>query len=69
MKKKFRREWILVAVDKFDQKTTTPISGQLLYHSPHREEIYSKLFSLKNRRNILVEYTEDRLPYGHAAAF
>lgn len=69
IKKQFRREWLLIAVDKTDKTTTTPISGRLIAHSPHRDEIYKKLFSLKKRKSVLVEYSEDNLPKGFAAAF
>ena len=69
LKKRYHREWLLVAVDKIDESTTTPISGRLLFHSPHRDETYRKLLSLSRRKNILVEYSEDSLPKGYAAAF
>jgi len=69
IKKRFNREWLLIAVDKVDESTTTPVSGKLITHSPHRDEVYHKLLSFKHIRNILVEYSEDRLPKGYAAAF
>ena len=69
IKKGFHREWLLIAVDKVDESTTTPISGKLIIHSPYRDEIYRKLFTLPQKRNILVEYSEDKLPKGYAAAF
>lgn len=69
IKKKYHREWLLVSVDKVDETTTTPVSGKLIAHSPHRDEIYRKLLSFKRRHNILVEYSEDKLPKGYAAAF
>lgn len=69
IKKRFHRQWLLIAVDKVDEATTTPISGKLIAHSPHRDEIYRKLLSSRQRHNILVECSEDRLPEGYAAAF
>lgn len=69
IKKRFHREWLLIAVEKTDESTTTPVSGRLLAHSPHRDEIYRKLFSLRRKNNILVENSEDKLPKGYAAAF
>ena len=70
IKKSFRREWLLIAVDKFDKATTTPLSGRLIAHSPHRDEIYRRLIEQppKNRK-VLVEYSEDTFPKGFAAAF
>lgn len=70
IKKRFHREWLLIAVAKIDKLTTTPISGKIIAHSPRRDEIYRKLFSLKKRRWLpMVEYSEDKLPKGYAAAF
>ncbi|EFK96659.1 hypothetical protein LDC_1311 [sediment metagenome] len=69
IKKRYHREWLLIAVDKIDEATTTPISGKLITHSPHRDEVYTKLMALKKRQDILVEYSEDKLPRGFAAAF
>ena len=69
IKKQFNREWLLIAVNKVDETTTIPISGKLIAHSPHRDEIYRKLLSLKRIHDILVEYSEDKLPKGYAAAF
>ncbi|MFA4888975.1 MAG: hypothetical protein WC628_05330 [Candidatus Omnitrophota bacterium] len=70
IKKRFHRQWLLIQVDKMDESSTTPISGKLLFHSPHRDEIYHKLLPIKNRKWLaLVEYSEDRLPKGFAAAF
>ena len=69
IKKRYHREWLLIAVDKVDEPTTTPISGKLIEHSPHRDEVYRKLFSLKRKHDVLVEYSEDEFPKGYAAAF
>ena len=69
IKKRYRREWLLIAVDKIDETTTTPISGKLIAHSPHRDEVYQKLIHLSKMGKILVEYSEDSLPKGYAAAF
>ena len=69
IKKRFHREWLLIAVDKVDESTTTPISGKLLFHSPHRDEVYSKLLSMRRKTAVLVENSSDSLPKGYAAAF
>ena len=53
-----------------DPATTTPLTGQLLAHSPHREDVYRRLLhSAKTARKLLVEYSEDSFPKGYAAAF
>ncbi|OIO79784.1 MAG: hypothetical protein COW11_00800 [Candidatus Omnitrophica bacterium CG12_big_fil_rev_8_21_14_0_65_43_15] len=69
IKKRYNREWLLIAVDKMNEATTTPISGKLIVHSPRRDDIYRKLLSLRKKRNILVEYSEDKLSKGFAVAF
>jgi hypothetical protein len=69
IKKRFHREWLLIELDEVDESTTTPISGKLLFHSPHRYEVYSRLLSLHRRKAVLVENSADSLPKGYAAAF
>ena len=67
IRKKFRREWLLIAVDKMDEKRTVPLTGKLLAHSPHRDEIYRK--EMKYRGHTLTVFSEDGFPEGYAAAF
>lgn len=67
IRKRFRREWLLIAVDKMDEERTIPLTGRLLAHSPHRDEIYAK--SSRYKRHLLIVYSEDGFPKGYAAAF
>ena len=69
IRKKFRKHpaWLLIRVDKMDKSTTTPLTGRLIAHSPDRDEIYKK--SMKGNGLLMVEYSDDRLPKGYAAAF
>ncbi len=61
LKGRFRREWLLIAVDKMDESTTTPLTGRLIAHSPHRDEIYRE--SRKRRKGLLlIDCTPDILP-------
>ena len=69
IKKRFHREWLLIAVDKVDESTTTPLSGRLLAHSPHRDEVWATLRKMKRPKLPLIEFSEDDLPKGFAAAF
>ena len=64
---RFRREWLLIAVDEIDTRTTTPVRGHLLAHSPYRDEIYTKERDAHGL--TLTVYSEDQLPQGYAAAF
>lgn len=63
----FRREWLLIAVDKMDERTTTPLTGRLIAHSRNKDEIYKK--ETKRRGNTLTIYSDEGLPEGYAAAF
>ena len=67
LRKKFHNEWLLVAVDKMDESTTTPLKGHLLAHSKDRDEIYQKM--LRYKRGTYLTYSEDSLPKGYAVAF
>jgi len=69
IKKRYHREWLLIALNKIDESTTTPISGRLISHSPHREDIYRLLLKPPKGKKLLVEYSEDTFPKGYAAAF
>ncbi len=69
IKKQFYREWLLIAVDKLDESTTTPLTGRLLAHSPHRDEVWTKLRKMRRPKLPLIEYSEDNLPQGFIAAF
>jgi len=69
IKKRFHREWLLITVDKIDEATTTPVSGRLIAHSPHRDEIYQMLLKPPKVKKLLIEYSEDSFPDGYAAAF
>ena len=67
LRARFRREWLLIAVDQVDPATTTPLRGRLVAHSPHRDELYAK--ERRMRGVTLTVYSEDHLPQGYAAAF
>ena len=69
IKKRFHREWLLIALDKVDESTTTPISGKLIAHSPHREDIYQMLIKSTKVKKLLVEFSEDSFPEGYVAGF
>lgn len=69
IKNRIHRQWLLIAVDKIDEARTTPISGKLIAHSPHREDIYRILLNPPKGKKLLVEYSEDSFPKGYAAAF
>lgn len=67
IRRRYKREWLLIAVDKMDRATTTPQRGRLLAHSPHRDEIDRA--SITYPKPALVVFSEDTFPPGYAAAF
>lgn len=67
LRKRFHREWLLIAVDRVDRRTQVPLSGRLLAHSPHRDEIYDRLVTAKGL--AVAVYSETTLPQGYAVAF
>lgn len=69
IKKRFKREWLLIDVDQFDDSTTTPISGRLIAHSPHRDQVYQFLIKNPGISKPLIECSQDSFPEGYAAAF
>ena len=67
IRRRYKREWLLIALDKMDEATTIPLKGRLLAHSPHRDEIDRT--SIKYPKPALVVFSEDTFPPGYAAAF
>lgn len=67
IRKRFHKEWLLIAVDRMDRETTTPLTGRVLAHSPRREEVHDAMLHRKGL--ALITYSEDRLPAGYAVAF
>lgn len=67
IRKRFRQQWLLIAIDKIDKKTTKPKTGKLLAHSPRRDEVHNVM--LRRKGLALVTYSDDKLPAGYAVAF
>lgn len=67
IRKRFHKEWLLIAIGQMDRKATVPLTGKLLVHSPHREEVHDAMLHRKGL--ALITYSEDRLPAGYAVAF
>lgn len=40
IRKKFRNEWLLIAVDETDSATHEPINGHLLAHGQNRKDVH-----------------------------
>ena len=60
LRRRYRREWLLIAVEEMDEATTTPLRGRLLAHSPHRDEIDRA--SIQYPNPALVVFSDDAFP-------
>ena len=67
IRKRFRREWLLIVVDHLDPRTQVPLRGRLLAHSPHRDEVYNRMVTARGLTVTL--YSDSTLPQGYAVAF
>lgn len=67
LRRRFPHEWLLIVVDRFDRRTTTPLTGRLLAHSKLRDPLEHQ--AAHTRGLVCLVYGSDRLPEGYAAAF
>ncbi len=68
IRKKYHKQWLLIAIGKMDDATTTPLTGRLLAHSPRHEDIYLQERKYKGG-HLLTLYSEVGIPKGYATAF
>ena len=64
---RFPQEWLLIEVDRFDPRTTTPLTGRLLAHSKRRNPLEQRAARAKGL--LYLVHGSDTLPRGYAAAF
>ena len=67
IRERFRREWLLIVADRLDPRTQIPLTGRLLFHSPHRGDVYNRLVKAPGLTFAL--FSEKKLPQGYAVAF
>ena len=63
--KRYKDQWLLIRVIRFDRKRTLPLTGRLLAHSKDRDEIYEEMGKHKGLK--LVTHSNPQLPEGYAA--
>ena len=51
---KYRNEWLLIEVHKFDEEYNV-VDGNVLVHSPVKEDIYKALLRVGSE-NVAIEY-------------
>jgi len=54
IKRQYAGEWVLIAYTELDDDMHV-LKGRVLAHSPHRDEIYRKLLSVRGQQ-VAVEY-------------
>lgn len=67
IRKGFKHEWLLIAVDEMDESTTTILSGRLLAHSPDPQDVYKA--AQKSKEFFLMTVYSDDWPEDLAACF
>lgn len=66
IREQFHNEWLLIAVEKMDDSTTTPLTGHLLAHDPDPLEIHKAALVEKG---LLATLYSDDWPEDLAACF
>jgi hypothetical protein len=78
IRRRFRDEWLLIAIEEIDQLTTIPLRGRLIAHSPTRDPLATRLQNADNlpppssllpRPLYYLTRSDHRLPTRHASAF
>ena len=54
IRKRYAREWVLIEYQQLDERLNV-VEGDVVAHSPEKEEIYRHLLQTKGK-NIAVEY-------------
>lgn len=67
LRQRFPKEWLLIVVDRFDPRTTTPVTGRLLAHSKLRDPLEKR--AAHTQGLVYLVFGSDTLPQGYAAAF
>jgi hypothetical protein len=65
--KRYKNEWLLIDLDKIDERTLQPKTGRLVAHSPRKEDLSERVISHKGR--LLRVFSGPLLPAGFQAAF
>ena len=47
IRKRYHKEWLLIAVDSTDPETNTPLTGRLLAHSQRRADLLKRYMTYK----------------------
>lgn len=68
IRKRFKKEWLLIELDKVNERTLKPKTGWLIGHSPRKEDLLETMKTHQCRR-LYMDYSGPVLPVGFQAAF
>jgi hypothetical protein len=60
-------EWLLIDIERINERTRVPLTGRLLLHSARKEDLSKAFMSDKGR--LYRVFSGPALPAGFAAAF
>lgn len=49
----FVGEWVLIQITQFDEATTVPLDGEVVFHGPHADEAYARGRDVKGLSIVL----------------
>ncbi len=65
--KRYKNEWLLIELDRVDERTSKPKTGRLIQHSPRKEDLLQTMTTHPGR--LFSVYSGPILPAGFRAAF
>ncbi len=66
--KRHKNEWLLIELDKVDERVLKPKTGWLLGHSPRKEDLFETMKTFQGHR-LYMDFSGPILPAGFGAAF
>lgn len=67
IRKRYKKEWLLIAVTEANERKSLPLKGQLVAHSPRQDDIYATMLKRRGGDDYMV-FSEDGPPAGYALA-
>ena len=68
IRKRYKNEWLLIELDKVDERVLKPKTGWLVRHSPRKEDLFEAIKTHPGCR-LYMDYSGPVLPAGFQAAF
>ena len=68
IRKRYKKEWLLIKLDRVDERILKPKTGWLIGHSSRKEDLLQAVKAHQGQR-LYMDYSGPVLPPGFAAAF